>query len=229
MQGRSCLAQEAAQMRFRDRTDAGRQLAQALAAKYRGRAGVVYALPRGGVPLGAEIARALDMPLDLMIARKIGHPYNREYAIGAVTATGEPVVNPHEMARIDPGWFARAVEAEREEARRRHQAYSGGRALLPAQGKVAIIVDDGIATGLTMEAAIRATRALQPAQLVVAVPVVPADTAARLARTADEVVALKVDEDYLGAVGAYYDYFPQTTDDEVIELLRSVAGGQAAN
>ena len=210
-------------MRFRDRTDAGRQLAQALAAKYRGRAGVVYALPRGGVPLGAEIARALEMPLDLMIARKIGHPYNREYAIGAVTASGEPVVNPRELARIDPRWFEREVEVERAEARRRHQAYTGGRALTPAKDKVAIIVDDGIATGLTMEAAIRAARALAPAQLVVAVPVVPSDTAARLAGAADDLVALKVDDDYLGAVGAYYDYFPQTTDAEVIELLRQAA------
>jgi putative phosphoribosyl transferase len=214
-------------MRFRDRTDAGRQLAAALSAKYRGRAGVVYALPRGGVPLGVEIARALDMPLDLLIARKIGHPYNREYAIGAVTETGAPVVNPRELARIDAHWFEREADAERREARRRHQAYTGGRPLTPARGKVAIIVDDGIATGLTMEAAIRATRAQQPATLVVAVPVVPADTAAHLAREVDDLVAVTVETDYLGAVGAYYDFFPQTTDEEVIDLLRSVQGTAA--
>lgn len=216
-------------MRFHDRADAGQQLARALSARYRHRAGVVYALPRGGVVLGAEVARALGMPLDLIIARKVGHPYNPEYAIAAVTEGGAPVVNEYEVARIDRDWFARAVEAQRREAQRRHQAYSGGRPLLSATGKLAIIVDDGIATGLTMQAAILAARALQPAELVVAIPVAPRDTAAALQREVDAVVVLDVPEHYLGAVGAYYEHFPQTTDDEVIELLQAAHAGASAN
>jgi predicted phosphoribosyltransferase len=216
-------------MHFRDRTDAGRRLARVLQEKYPAQAGVVYALPRGGVVLGVEIARALDMPLDLIIARKIGHPENPEYAIGAVTEFGEPVVNELEVARLDPRWFAHEVEAQRREARRRHQLYGGGRTLLSAKDRLAIIVDDGIATGLTMMAAIRAAHALEPARLVVAIPVAPSDTAARLAREVDDVVALDIPEYYLGAVGAYYEHFPQTSDQEVIDLLRSAAPRTQAN
>jgi predicted phosphoribosyltransferase len=207
-------------MRFKDRTDAGRRLAQALA-RFRGRDGVVYALPRGGVVLGVEIARALALPLDLVIARKIGHPLSAEYAIGAVTEGGELVTNPFEVARVNAEWFRLAVEAERAEARRRRARYLGGAASLPATGKLAILVDDGIATGLTMEAAIREARRQRPVTLVVAVPVAPPDTAARLGKEVDEFVALDVDPEYLGAVGAYYDDFPQVTDDEVVQLMRA--------
>lgn len=208
-------------MRFRDRKDAGQRLAQKLAAKHHGTDGIVYALPRGGVVLGAEIARHLDLPLDLLIARKIGHPHNPEYAIGAVTAGGDMVSNALEVQYIAREWYERRAAAERQEARRRSRVYRGDRPSLPADGKTAIIVDDGIATGLTMEAAIRAIRSQQPARLVIAVPVVPADTAAKLERAVDEVVALDVAADYLGAVGAYYDDFPQVSDEEVIALLRA--------
>src|SRR3989344_1657662 len=141
-------------MRFKDRADAGRKLAHALN-KFKGRQGVVYALPRGGVVLGVEIAQALHMPLDLVIPRKIGHPISPEYAIGAVVENGEKVCNEMEVARIDPEWFRREVERERQEARRRRELYLGGREPAPVEGKTAIIVDDGIATGLTMEVAIR--------------------------------------------------------------------------
>lgn len=206
-------------MRFRDRRDAGQRLAQKLASKYRGEEGVVYALPRGGVVLAAEITQRLGMPLDLIIARKIGHPHNPEYAIGAVTGGGEVVSNPLEVRRVPRDWYQRQIAAERQEAERRRQVYSGGRAPLSAAGKTAIIVDDGIATGMTMQAAIRAIRHQRPARMVVAVPVVPADTAARLEREVEEVVALDIAADYLGAVGAYYDDFPQVSDREVIALL----------
>ena len=208
-------------MRFKDRADAGRQLARTLAARYAGQGGVVYALPRGGVTLGAEIARRLHMPLDLIIARKIGHPFNPEYAIGAVTESGELTSNPREVAHVDTEWFRRQIAVEREEARRRHQAYLGGRASPSATGKLAILVDDGIATGLTMEVAIRELRRQKPARLVVAVPVAPSDTAARFEREVDDLVALDIPEYYLGAVGAYYEDFRQVTDDEVIALLRA--------
>lgn len=214
-------------MRFRDRVDAGKQLAQALK-KYQKHDGVVYALPRGGVVLGVEVARALGMPLDLLIPRKIGHPLQPEYAICAVVENGEMVCNQQEVARVDPQWFRQVVEAERHEARRRRELYLGGREVAPVQGKTAIIVDDGIATGLTMEVSIRDARRRRPKHLVVAVPVAPPDTVERLSREVDEFVVLDVSPYYLGAVGAYYDRFLQVTDEEVIALLRSmVPTGQA--
>lgn len=208
-------------MRFKDRTDAGRKLAQALDS-YANQDGVVYALPRGGVVLGVEVARALRMPLDLLIPRKLGHPLQPEYAIGAVVESGEMVVNQWEVSRVDPQWFKHEVEAERHEARRRRELYLGGRAPAAVQGKVAIIVDDGIATGLTMEVAIRDARHRAPGRLVVAVPVAPPETVERLAREVDEFVVLDRSPYYLGAVGAYYDYFAQVSDDEVVALLRSM-------
>jgi len=208
-------------MRFKDRTEAGKMLAGALA-KYRDQDGIVYPLPRGGVVLGVEIARELHMPLGLIIPRKIGHPYNPEYAICAVAENGELACNQSEVARVDQSWFKQRVEQEREESRRRRERYLGGREPLDPSGKTAILVDDGIATGLTMEAAIRDAKTRHAAKIVVAVPVAPADTAVKLRCEVDDVVALDIPEYYLGAVGAYYDYFPQITDDEVIEMLKQV-------
>lgn len=207
-------------MRFRNRTEAGQRLAQALA-RYRRQDGVVYPLPRGGVVLGVEIARALAMPLDLVIPRKIGHPYNPEYAICAVTETGAPICNEREVAQVNPAWFRRRVEDERREARRRRELYLAGSAPLAVEGKTAILVDDGIATGLTMRAAVQDIKARRPGRLIVAIPVSPRDTAERLRREVDEVVALDIPSFYLGAVGAYYDDFPQLTDDEVVQLLEA--------
>jgi predicted phosphoribosyltransferase len=204
--------------RFRDRTEAGRRLAQALE-RHRAEEGVVYPLPRGGVVLGVEVARSLGMPLDLIIPRKIGHPSNPEYAICAVTEHGEPVCNELERAGVDEEWFKAQVQAARREARRRRELYLGGRAPLAVRDRVAILVDDGIATGLTMRAAIRDARRRGPATLVVAVPVAPAETVALLGREVDEVVALDVPDFYLGAVGAYYMDFPQLSDREVMSLL----------
>ena len=214
-------------MRFRDRVDAGKQIAKALK-KYQNQDGVVYALPRGGVVLGVEVARALGMPLDLLIPRKIGHPLQPEYAICAVVENGELVCNQQEVARVDPEWFRQEVEAERGEARRRRELYLGGRKPTPVEGKTAIIVDDGIATGLTMEVSIRDARRRRPKHLVVAVPVAPADTVERLSREVDDFMVLDASPFYLGAVGAYYDRFLQVTDEEVIALLQSmVPTGQA--
>lgn len=207
-------------MRFRDRTEAGIRLAKALD-KYRGEDGIIYPLPRGGIVLGVEIARALGMPLDLVIPRKIGHPRNPEYAICAVTENGAPLCNEEELARVDQAWYQAQVEQMRKEARRRRELYMGGRTPLDARMKTAIIVDDGIATGLTMRAAINDVRQREPARIVVAIPVSPADTAELLRHEVDEVVALDIPEFYLGAVGAYYDDFAQVTDQEVIALLRS--------
>lgn len=209
-------------MRFANRREAGHRLAVALE-RFRGQDGVVYALPRGGVSLGVEVAEYLGMPLDVLIPRKIGHPMESEYAICAVPEHGQRVCNPREEAAVDPGWLAEAEARERAEARRRRSLY--GRSNAPSvAGKVAIVVDDGIATGLTMRAAIRDAYARDPARVVVAIPVVPAETAEKLEAEADELVALDVPERYLGAVGAYYDSFPQVSDEEVIRMLDHAAG-----
>jgi len=206
-------------MQFKNRTQAGKELAQALS-KYNNKDGIVYALPRGGVPLGVEVAKALHMPLDLIIPRKIGHPSNPEYAICAVGESGALVCNEAEVSRVDQEWFQQQVQAEREEARRRRTHYLKHRSSVPLKGKTAIIVDDGIATGFTMEAAIQDARQQRPGRVVVAVPVVPRDTMDRLRNEVDEVVALDIPEVYLGAVGAYYDDFTQVSDEEVIEMLQ---------
>lgn len=209
-------------MRFKDRSEAGKQLALALE-KYRDQPAVVYGLPRGGVVLAVEIARELRLPLDLIIPRKIGHPYNPEYAIGAVSEDGEPVYNDWEIARVDRRWLENQVNSERQEARRRREQYLQGREPLAVTGKTAILVDDGIATGLTMLAAIRDIKKRRPSRVVVAIPVAPEDTVERLLQEADEVVGVDITSHYLGAVGAYYDYFPQVSDAEVIRLMQQVS------
>lgn len=211
-------------MYFRDRTEAGQRLAQALDG-HRDEPGVVYALPRGGVPLGVAIARHLNMPLDLLIPRKIGHPHHPEYAICAVPEHGERVCNPREEARVDPAWLEQAEQREREEARRRRDVY-GTDPQPEVRDQLAIIVDDGIATGLTMFAAIRDARLLGPKKLIVAIPVAPADTAEALEREADELVVLDAPVHYRGAVGAYYQQFDQVSDDEVVAMLASVHGSE---
>ncbi len=205
-------------MRFKNRAEAGKKLAHALQ-DYQDKDGIVYPLPRGGIPVGVEIAQAIHMPLDLIIPRKIGHPFNPEYAICAVGENGDLVCNEWEVAQVDQRWFQETVKRERQESRRRRERYLSGRQPLPAEGKTVILVDDGIATGLTMRAAIRDAKHRRPAHVIVAVPVVPKDTASILRQEVDKLVALDIPEFYLGAVGAYYDEFPQISDDEVIEML----------
>ena len=205
-------------MRFHNREEAGQQLAEKLA-KYKREKAVILALPRGGVVLGVEIAKALEAPLDLVIPRKIGHPHNPEYAIAAVTESGKLVANETEIAAFDPEWFERAVQKEISEAKRRRQTYLQGKNPALLKGKTAIIVDDGVATGLTMRAAIKDVRARDPERIVVAIPVTPKDTAGILQREADELVVLDIPAMYLGAVGAYYQEFTQVEDGEVIKIL----------
>ena len=207
-------------MRFRDRAEAGRELAEALA-KYRGADAVVYALPRGGVVVGYEVAKTLSLPLDIVIARKIGHPHNPEYAVCAVTEDGALICDENERRQLPEAWLQDAAEHERAEALRRRNAYGAGRARTSARGKTALLVDDGIATGLTMRAALAGLRKEAPARIVVASPCAPADVAASLRREADDVVILTGEDGYAGAVGAYYEDFPQTSDAEVIRLLLS--------
>jgi predicted phosphoribosyltransferase len=203
---------------FRNRVDAGQQLA-ALLQRYKGSDPVVYALPRGGVVVGAEVARALEAPLEVVIARKVGHPQSPEYAICAVSASGSLICNETERRAADPRWFEMAVERERQEAARRQATYLEGREPRSPEDKTAIIVDDGIATGLTVRAAIEEIKGQEPRQVVVAVPVIPRETAEALKRQVDAVVAVDIPDFFLGAVGAYYIDFEQVSDEEVIRLL----------
>ncbi len=206
---------------FKDRKEAGQLLAQQLI-QYRDKDAVIYALPRGGVVLGLEIARALHVPLDLVIARKIGHPDNPEYAVCAVTEEGEPFCNEEERAALDPSWLEKEIKKEREEAGRRRKKYLEGQKHRSARNKIAIVVDDGVATGLTLRSALRSLRQEQPRELLVAVPVAPHELVNIFQTEADGVIILKDERNYLGAVGAYYQDFPQVSDEEVIELLKQV-------
>jgi len=207
-------------VRFRDRVDAGRRLA-ALLGKYKNQNAVIYALPRGGVPVAMEVARVLNCPLDLIIVRKIGHPMNPEYALGAVAEDGFLVVNEEELARVDPKWFEAEMEKQKQEAKRRRELYLQGREPITASGKIAIIVDDGIATGSTMQVAIKKVKREKPAKMVVAVAVSPKETAQRFAKEVDEFVAVTIPEIFWGAIGYYYDDFSQVSDEDVMALLKS--------
>ena len=204
---------------FKDRSDAGRQLAEKLAL-YRGKEAVVLALPRGGVVTGFEIARVLSLPLDIVAVRKVGAPDNPEYAIGAVGANGTVILNDAEAATIDKTWLAGEIAAQKKEAQRRSRVYRAGKKSLDITGKTAIIVDDGIATGLTMRIAVRSAKAEKAGKIVVAVPVAPPEAVHALSEEgADEVIVLEPPEEFLGAVGAHYIRFEQVEDDEVIRLM----------
>lgn len=204
-------------MLFKDRAEAGKRLAIALK-KYRGEDVVIYALPRGGVVTAVEIAKYLSSPLDLIITRKIGHPNQPEYAIAATAENGHIVGSSEEINAVDKRWFKNEVEKERKEAERRREKYLKGRKEVSAKGKIAILVDDGIATGLTMRVAIKELKHRDPKKIVVAVPVVPKETANIIRKEADELIAL-VEPRNLYAIGEWYESFPQVTDDEVTSLM----------
>ncbi len=214
-------------MHFSDRKDAGQRLASALDA-YRDRHAVVLALPRGGVPVAYEVARHLNAPLELLLVRKIGLPGQRELAMGAV-ATGNVVIRNEEVIRIagiDEAEFAAELAREQAELERRRQAYLGDRSPIDVAGRVAIVVDDGIATGSTMRAALKAVAAAKPAEIVLAVPVAPPETVASLKRHADKVVCLQMPPGF-AAIGNYYADFHQLTDDDVRRLMISASGAPA--
>ena len=207
---------------FTDRSEAGRVLARRLL-RFKDERPVVLALPRGGVPVGFEVARALDAPLDLVLVRKIGAPFQPELAIGAVVdgSRSETVLND-EMLRefqIPKSYVAEQSARELQEIERRRELYLAGRARAPVEARTAIVVDDGIATGATMEAALHATRRADPKRLVLATPVAPPDTIERLRAQADEVVCLATPR-LFDAIGSFYDDFRQLSDEEVVDLLR---------
>lgn len=205
-------------MHFKDRQDAGKQLAHALRS-YKDKDAVIFALPRGGVVIGGEIAKFLNAPLDLIIPRKIGHPDNPEYAIAAVGESGDVVQSGDSFGHIDQEWFKKEVNNQLEEIKRRRKLYLGKKLPLDLKGKIAIIVDDGLATGLTMKVAIKELRRRKPKEVVVAVPVAPADTVKEIGKLVDDVVVLYVPSGFFGAIGSYYQDFDQVSDEEVIALL----------
>jgi len=209
-------------MAFKDRFEAGRKLARALAG-YRDQRPVVLALPRGGVPVAAEVAAALKAPIDLILVRKVGVPFEPELAMGAIVDGDTPLVVRNEdvilLAGISESQFSAACERELAEIGRRRRLYLGHRGRAEVAGHTAIVIDDGIATGATTRAALRATRMRDPRRLVLAVPVGPTDNLAALRGEADDIICLE-EYEMFGAIGAYYGSFTQVSDQEVISLLR---------
>jgi predicted phosphoribosyltransferase len=209
--------------RFADRKAAGRELAERLAASLSSQdASLVLGLPRGGVPVAVEVASAVGAPLDVFVVRKLGLPGQEELAMGAVASGGLRVLNEELLARIRlPGaMLERVAAAEELEVVRREASYRGGRPPVDVGGRVVILVDDGLATGSTMRAAVQALRQRAPARIVVGVPTASASAVEALAREADEVVCLITPEPFY-AVGMSYDDFAEVTDDEVRALLSS--------
>lgn len=209
---------------FRDRADAGRALAERLAA-YVGRTDVVVlALPRGGVPVGFEVARALRAPLDVFVVRKLGVPGHEELAMGAIGSGDVRVLNEDVVRalKIPDEIVAQVAAAERRELERRERLYRGERPPFDVSGRTTILIDDGLATGSTMRAGVAALRRLGPSRIVVAVPVAAAQTCAELEREVDEVVCAETPEPFY-AVGLWYEDFSQTTDAEVSALLERAA------
>ncbi len=221
-------------MLFRDRQDAGQKLAAAILPLFPPKADpalrdkgelegvtdevVIVGLPRGGVIVAAEMAKALGLPLDIIVPRKIGAEGNPEYAIGAITETGDAIWNERERRAANPAYLKRVVAEEQAEAKRRLDLYRQGRPPRDLKDKTVILVDDGIATGLTMLAAIKTARAEGANRVIAASPVAAADTTEKLKTMADDLVVLDTPASF-GAVGEFYEHFDQTTDEEVMALL----------
>jgi putative phosphoribosyl transferase len=206
--------------RYSDRREAGRALAAALA-PYTGRDDVVVlALPRGGVPVGYEVASALGVPLDVFVVRKLGVPGHEELAMGAIATGGVRVLVPSvvESLGISSDEIDQVADAERRELERRERQYRGDRPELDVRGRTVILVDDGLATGATMRAAVAALRQCEPARIVVAAPVGARDACDEFRALADDVICARTPEPFYG-VGLWYEDFSQTSDDEVRDLL----------
>ena len=218
-------------MAFHDRTQAGQQVAAMLGAYAHRPDVLVLGLPRGGVPVAYEVAQALAAPLDIIVVRKLGVPYEPELAMGAIALGGVRVLNPDIVSAlgISPEVIASVTAEERRELTRRERLYRGDRPLPNIRGRVVILVDDGIATGATIRAAISAVRQQQPARIVIAVPVASAQTRDELRKEVDELICPLAPEDLYG-IGLWYERFPQLSDDDVRALLTRAwqAGGSDA-
>jgi putative phosphoribosyl transferase len=213
---------------FRDRKDAGEKLAKKLT-DYKGREdALVLALPRGGVVPGFEIARRLDLPLDVLIVRKIGVPWQPELAAGAVSETGTVVLNRHILSStgISEDFIHSEVARQKQEITRRVELYRKGKGVAKLESRTIILVDDGVATGATIKAAIETLKKERIAKLVAALPVAPPETANELKKMTDELICLETPSDFM-AVGNYYYDFSQVSDEEVVKLLQlSTAAGK---
>ncbi len=210
---------------FKDRRDAGIQLAERLT-HYKDKDNLlVLALPRGGVVPGFEVAKALNAPLDVLIVRKIGFPGQPEFAIGAVAETGAVSMNRSIVGRynVSGDYIKEETARKKEEIARRVEMYRGGRSIENLEGRTIILVDDGVATGATMKAGIAALKKEKTGKLIIALPVAPPSTADELRNMADEVICLETPEDF-AAVGGYYYDFTQVTDEEVVAYLKDASG-----
>jgi len=214
---------------YRDRRDAGRELAEHLLS-YAGRDVLVLGIPRGGLPVAAEVAHRLDADLDIVVARKIGAPDQPELAVGAVTSDGGRFLNTDVLRAVgvSEAELESVTKREMAEARRREQRFRDGRPPARVEGRVVLVVDDGLATGATMRASVRALRKKSPARLVVAVPVGSEEACEALRAEADEVVCPWV-PDFFGAVGIFYENFEPTEDDEVQDILRKYSERHSAS
>lgn len=208
--------------KYRDRHEAGRILAERLRHLSHALSPIVLALPRGGVPVAFEVARYLGTDLDVVVARKLGAPGREELAIGAVTADGTRVLNQEiaDALGVSEAYLSRITERQRAEAQRRERVFREGRRPIPVAGRTVIVVDDGLATGATMRAVVQSMRRSNVHKLAIAVPVGAESTCSTLEREVDEMVCLRRPEPFY-AVGLHYRAFDQTTDEEVVQLLRS--------
>jgi putative phosphoribosyl transferase len=211
---------------FKDRVDAGRQLAHKLH-QYVDKPVVVYGTVRGGIIVAAEISRYLHAPLELIFAHKIGHIYSSQYVIGAVSENGHTILNEEEVEKLDPEWLQRAIDMEVKEAHARREAYLHDLPQTDVDGKIAILVDDGVATGYTLRAAIRDVKSRHPEKIIVVVPVANAPAWDIIRSEADECIAVHIPQRFMGTVGAYFTDFSQVNDEDVLQIIRAYKSEQA--
>lgn len=208
-------------MIFKNREEAGQLLAKALIKYENNKNAIILGLPRGGVPVAAEVSKKLNLPLDIFLVRKLGTPGHEELAMGAIAMGGMKVLNQEviDMLSIPKETIDRVIEAEQKELKRRDQLYRGNKTTLKIEGQIIILIDDGLATGATMRAAVAAVKTIHPKKVIVAVPVSPEDTYREFKAVVDEIVCLHIPE-YFAAVGQFYNDFSQTSDEDVRKLLK---------